>query len=126
MLTLYSICFAALSASAELVRPAGVSLLQLKASTRRAQYEPDADFEDPDGMTIEEEAAQGSMIDDYGELDLDAVENGDQDMPDPVVYPGEDVALEDANDEENNYQPSHDHANVIHHGTMRYTNQDLK
>ncbi|CAD7922723.1 unnamed protein product [Amoebophrya sp. A120] len=122
--SLLSLCLAVLSVSL-----LGVEALQLKTRVQKAKYEPDyenADAEDPDGITVEEEAQQGSMIDEStGEMDLDAVENADMDPVDSNVYPGEDLALEDANDEENNYQPGHDHVNVIHHGPMRYTNRDL-
>ncbi|CAD7956266.1 unnamed protein product [Amoebophrya sp. A25] len=126
MKLLVATCAAAVCVSA--TKPS-VSFLQMKRTATKydGYYETYDDFaEDPDGMTVEEAAQQGSEIDDAGEMDLDMVENGDQDAPDPQVYPGEDVALEDANDEENDFAPSHDHVSVIHHGARRYNNRDMQ
>lgn len=123
-----ALCAAAVTAAT--ARPSATNFLQMKTSTKRTKYdgyyeEYDNVAEDPDGMTVEEAAQQGSEIDDEGEMDLDMVENADLDAPDRTVYPDEDMALEQANDEENDFAPSHDHVNVIHKHTKRYNNRDL-
>lgn len=124
-----ALCAAAVTAVTARVPKTG-NFLQMKTSTKRTKYdgyyeEYDNVAEDPDGMTIEEAAQQGSEIDDMGEMDLDMVENGDLDAPDRTHYPDEDLALEQANDEENDFAPSHDHVNVIHKHAKRYNNRDL-